>query len=280
MSVLARFLDRRRARTPILARQNCISGRRHHMCLWLQSLGWRRCQSNLMFVHWKEHQNRLNALLCLGKVGNMVQKVFAAIPMYLFCPLWCNGCVFKCLSSCQIICCLSLKTPKKSNVYPHVRCIAPSWENLWMRVQRVGHVHKYTHIWTKTQACALQCPWSIALTDGCPWQKQFTSMILTWTRMNHFSCHLPLGQNACSLDATMKLLHNRTELQWNSCASKTWRTGVSFTPLKMPSSGFFSRIYLLNMETKKPVTFCIDLLQANTRPFSEVVVLFCVICRS
>ena len=63
---------------------------------------------------------------------------------------------------------------------------------------------KHTHIWTQTQTCALQCPWSITFTEGCPWQRQFMSMILTWTRMNLFSSHLPLGQNACSLDATMK----------------------------------------------------------------------------
>ena len=41
-----------------------------------------------MFVSTVEHQNRLNALLCSDKVGNMIiQKVFAAIPIDLFCPL-------------------------------------------------------------------------------------------------------------------------------------------------------------------------------------------------
>ena len=30
----------------------------------------------------KEHQNRLSALLCLGKVGNMMQKLIAALYMY------------------------------------------------------------------------------------------------------------------------------------------------------------------------------------------------------
>ena len=39
------------------------------------------------FVSTVKHQNRLNALLCLDKVGNMIQKVFAAIPIDLFCPL-------------------------------------------------------------------------------------------------------------------------------------------------------------------------------------------------
>ena len=34
-----------------------------------------------MFVSTVKHQNRLNALLCLDKVGNMIQKVFAAIPI-------------------------------------------------------------------------------------------------------------------------------------------------------------------------------------------------------
>ena len=42
---------------------------------------------NLMFVSTVKHQNRLNALLYLDKVGNMIQKVFAAIPIDLFCPL-------------------------------------------------------------------------------------------------------------------------------------------------------------------------------------------------
>ena len=35
------------------------------------------------------------------------------------------------------------------------------------------------------------------------------SMILTWARMTLFSSHLPLGQNACSLDAAMKFARGK-----------------------------------------------------------------------
>ena len=79
-------LDRRRAKTPILAWQNCIFGRRHVFMIAESGLKMSSIKPHVC-VHCKEHQNRLNALLCLDKVGNMIQKVFAAIPIDLFCPL-------------------------------------------------------------------------------------------------------------------------------------------------------------------------------------------------
>ena len=43
-----------------------------------------------MFVSTVKHQNRLNALLCLDKDGNMIQNVFAAIPIDLDVMVLCS----------------------------------------------------------------------------------------------------------------------------------------------------------------------------------------------
>ena len=42
--------------------------------------------------------------------GTWFKRCLLPSQMYLFCPLWCNGRVFSCLSSCQVICYVSLKT--------------------------------------------------------------------------------------------------------------------------------------------------------------------------
>ena len=76
-----------------------------------------------------------------------------------------------------------------------------------MRVQRAGHVHTYTlwHIWTQTQTCALQCPinW---IYRGMPLTEAIHKYDSGMSQTEPFSSHLPLGQNACSLVATMKFI--------------------------------------------------------------------------
>ena len=82
--IFGKLLDRRRAKTLILARQNCIFGRRHVFMVAESGLKMSSIKPHVC-VHKASEQ--VNALLYLDKVGAMIQNVFAAIPIDLFCPL-------------------------------------------------------------------------------------------------------------------------------------------------------------------------------------------------